>query len=220
MEWDEITLAGRGPGTRYVIPPLLRRYIEKMEEATPDLLDAYWLVPGKLIFGDPTLYFENAADQEWERQEIREMLAYGVDGWLDVQVVSPGEAARENPLFAEEARAAGRAVIHEVVALEIQYSGKEIYPETRRGRPNRRDIRPVLDKIDGFLAGGRVVYVSAANSALRGVLAGCFLARHGQGGAEALAALQLRRAESAKGWRREPVSRRARRFIRRWPAGL
>ena len=113
----------------------------------------------------------------------------------------------------------GRLVTVKTVSLVIQYASKENYVRTRRGRPNRKDIRPVLDQIDQLLADGCILFVSASGE-LRGILAGCYLARHGKPGKAALVELQICRTSGSNGWKREPASRKARRYIREWPAGL
>ena len=220
MEFDDIALEGHGRWARYRIPLPLQRYINKLEEMTGDRLPAYWLLPGRLMFGYRPWYLVGRDGVVSGREDIRAILDSGVDGWLDVQIVQEGSAPEENPLFLEEAQAIGRAAIKQTVALAIQYVSQENHTLTRRGRPNRKDVRRVLDQIDQLLDGGRILYVSTKDNALRGILAGCYLARHGQSGNAALAALQARRATAANGWKREPASTRARRYVRSWPAGL
>ena len=206
MEFDDIALEGHGRWARYRIPLPLQRYINKLEEMTGDRLPAYSLLPGRLMFGYRPWYLVGRDGVVSGREDIRAILDSGVDGWLDVQIVQEGNAPEENPLFLEEAQAIGRAAIKQTVALAIQYVSQENHTLTRRGRPNRKDIRQVLDQIDQLLEGGRILYVSTKDNALRGILAGCYLARHGQSGNAALVALQDRRATAANGWKREPAS--------------
>jgi hypothetical protein len=220
IEFEDVTLVGHGRGARYVVPAPLQEYYDKQENELVDGDDAYWLISGKLMFGKPPWYSESPEGAEWSCREVRRLLDHGVESWLDVQIIQEGESPTENPLFVEHAKAFGKSGILQVIPLAIKYVSKENYILTRRGRPNRKDIRPILDQIDQFLAEGRVVYVSASDTALRGILAGCYLARHGQTGRAALEALQACRATSARGWRREPANRKARRYVRSWPAGL
>jgi hypothetical protein len=218
--FNDVVLQGHGRGTRYMIPEPVRRYVEKQAILPADPLNAYWLLPGKLMFGEPPWYHEKVEVTDEMRSDIRYLLNQAVDYWLDVQIVQEGETAQENPLFVEEARAIGRTAVAQFITLPMEYVSEEGYILTRRGRPNRKDIRPILDRIDQLLADGRVLYVSAVHRNLRGILAGCYLARHGQAGSAALAALQACRATAASSWKREPVSRQARRYVRSWPAGL
>jgi hypothetical protein len=220
VENEDVTLVGHGRGARYVIPAPLQRQIDKLDDPPEAVDDAYWLIPGKLIFGEQPWYSENPEGAEWARREIRHLLDHGVDCWLDVQIIQEAESPSENPLFVEEAKAIGKSAMLQVIPLVLKYLSKENFILIRRGRPNRKDIRPILDQMDRFLAEGRVIYLSASDPALRGILAGCYLARHGQAGRAALEALQACRATAARGWRREPANPKARRFVRSWPAGL
>ena len=219
LEFNDVGMEGYGRGMRYVIPQPLQRKIDKLDNTVEDPHEAYWLLPGKLLFGERPWYTDSPEGTEWARREMRSLLDYGVDCWLDVQILHEGKSPQENPLFLQEAQAMGGPVSVKIVPLAIQYASKENYLHTRRGRPNRKDIRPVLDQIDQFLADGRILYVSASDK-LRSILAGCYLARHGKPGKAALAELQACRASGSNGWKREPASRKARRYILEWPAGL
>lgn len=220
MSFDELVLEGHGRGARYRIPAPLRQHIEKVNEFPEELLDAYWLLPGKLMFGEHPSYLDCTNGDEWARKQMRYLLDQGIDYWMDVQIIEEGKAPKEYPLFGEEACAIERSAVAQAVSLVIKYISKEGFILIRRGRPNRKDIRSILDQIDQHLADGRVLYVSTISDTLRGTLAGCYLARHGQAGTAALAVLQARRATSTNGWKREPASRKARRYVRSWPAGF
>lgn len=218
-EYDEVALEGHGRGARYVIPAALRHYIDKLEEPPDDPYEAYWLLPDRLMFGDRPWFTDNPQAAEYASKEIHYLLDRGVDCWLDVQVIQEGISPKENPFFLEEAREIGRSVIVQIVPLELQYVNEKNYILFRYHRPNRKDIYPILDQIDQFITERRVIYVSASYRSLSGILAGCYLARHGQAGVAALDALQVCRATGSNGWKREPASGKARRYIRSWPAG-
>ena len=220
MEFNELAIEGHGRWARYVIPLPLQRYMDKLEDRHDELHEAYWVLPGRLMFGDRPWYTDNPDSLEWARQEVRQLLAHGVDGWLDVQIVQQGEAPKENPLFLPEAQAIGRTAIAKTIPLAIKYVREDNAIRTRRGRPNRKDIRQVLDQIDQLLADGRILYVSTSGDELRSILAGCYLARHGTAGKAALTELQACRATGGNGWKREPATYKARRYVRSWPAGL
>ena len=222
LEYGHVVMEGYGRGARYVIPSLLRRYMEKLETLPKDPYDTFWLLPGKLAFGEPPCYTGREDEVKWAREGVCDLLNMGVDCWLDVQVIQEGTLPRENPHFLEEARAIGRPAIAKFIPLAIEYTDEEGCIFIRRGRPNRKDIRPILDQIDSFLADERVLYVSTASeyiNNLRGTLAGCYLARHGQAGDAALEALQASQATAVHSWNRQPPSRKARRYVRSWPEG-
>jgi len=222
LEFGEVTMEGYGRGTRYVIPSHLRRYMEKQEDLPSNPNGIFWLLPDKLAFGETPYYTGREDEVKYACQAARELLDMGVDCWLDIQIIREGTLPRENPHFLEEARAIGRPAVAKFIPLAIEYTDKEEYSYIRRGRPNRKDIRPILDQIDYFLANGHVLYVSTSSDYiydLRGILAGCYLARHGQAGDAALEALQACQPITVHGWARQPPSRKARRYVRSWPEG-
>ena len=216
MRWDFLQPQGYGRGRRYIIPLALRHYVNKVDDPEEVKDDRYWLVPDKLLFGDRLWVAANEDGNEWTRKEVHELLEQGVDYWLDVQILQEGKNPREYPLFEQEARALGRDATVQAMPIAIQYVDKDNTIHTRRGRPNRKDYSMILDQIDQHLAEGRVLYVSTDGSYLRGILAGCWLARHGQTGEAALRLLQERRARGVNGWKWELNSRKARRYVRGW----
>ena len=127
-------------------------------------------------------------------------LSWGwIAGWM-CRSSRNGKSPKEYPSFEKECRACGREVSIQPIVITAQYVDKGGFIRVRRGRPNRKDYRLILDQIDRRLAEGRVVYVSADGSNLRGILAGCYLARHGQTGDTALNVLQKRRETGVNGW--------------------
>jgi hypothetical protein len=220
MAFDRIILDGHGRWARYVIPAALQRYINRKGEDPYDTNEEYWLQPWQLMFGRRSWCSESEEGAEWAREVMRDLLVMWIDCWLDVQMIQEGTSPLENPFFMEEAQAIGRTAMAQAVPLALEYKSKDNTILTRRGRPNRKDIRLILDQIDRYLAEGHILYVSVPDRDLRGILAGCFLARHGQTGSAALRALQACRATGPNGWKREPNSRKARRYVCSWPAGL
>lgn len=219
LRFDMITRAGHGRGTRYVIQPHLRRYLEGLEDTAFESEDHYWVLPGRLMFDGHPLDWGDP-DLPNDVQKVSSMLLErGIDCWLDVQIIEEGKPPIDLSVFEEEAKVIGRKVLAIPVPVPILYSNEQGWITTRPRRPNRKDIRPILELIDQYLDQDRVVCVTADES-LRGILAGCYLARHGQSGAAALKALQACRATGPNGWRREPPFDEARRYIRSWPAGL
>lgn len=219
MEYDEVELVGRGRGARYRIPPALQARINRQDDSEPVKHEHYWLLPGRLMFGESPYTSPNEDGEEWSREEMRDLLALGEDCWLDVQFVTSGVFPPPNHFYLEEGQALGRLVMTRVVPLAVRRAHPDGYETQQPRRPNRADIRQVLDEIDTCLAEGRVVYVSAPTDALRASLAGCYLVRHGRAGGAALAELQTRRAAGTNGWKHEPAARKVRRFIRSWPIG-
>lgn len=79
----------------------------------------------------------------------------------------------------------------------------------------------VLDAIDGHLAAGRMTYVHCWGGVGRtGVVIGCWLARHGDGGADGLAQLRhLWKSCPKSGWRESPETLDQEQFVLGWSAG-
>jgi len=217
---DQVMLTGRGRGAHFVIPPPIQDHLSYRHIEYPSApLDLLWLQPDRLAFGEGHMDFHDQELGGYAQELINHLLDLGVDCWIDVQTISKGFTVEENHAFAELAQARQRSVEMHLVVLEtLSYDAQNSFMP-KRGRPNRRDIRPILDQIDHSLAAGRVVFVCCDERELRGILAGCYLARHGQAGSTALKALQACRAATVCNWRRDPVSERARRYVRRWPAG-
>lgn len=79
----------------------------------------------------------------------------------------------------------------------------------------------ILDTIDEHLAAGRTVYVHCWGGVGRtGLIVGCWLARHGRRGEEALERLrQLWRRNPKSLRRRSPERPEQEEYVRRWPGG-
>ena len=76
----------------------------------------------------------------------------------------------------------------------------------------------ILETIDGLLASGREVYVHCYGGIGRtGTVVGCFLARHGMAGAEALEQIARWRERTPDGWIRSPETDEQRRMVLNWP---
>jgi hypothetical protein len=219
LRYDSVVLAGYGRWTRYIIQPHLRRYLEGLEDTAFEPGNHYWVLPGKLMCDQHTFDWGETDHLSEVHDVSRKLLEWGIDCWLDVQLIQKGEPPLDISIFVEEAKVIGREVLAIPVPMTILYVNEQDEIVTKPRRPNRKDIRVVLDLIDQYITQGRVVCVTADES-LRGILVGCYLARHGQSGAAALKALQACRATGPNGWHREPPFDQARRYIRSWPAGL
>ena len=78
----------------------------------------------------------------------------------------------------------------------------------------------ILETIDGVLAAGRAVYVHCYGGIGRtGTVVGCFLARHGMAGAEALEQIARWRERTPDGWKRSPETDEQRQMVLNWPMG-
>jgi protein-tyrosine phosphatase len=93
-----------------------------------------------------------------------------------------------------------------------------------RGIPTSEVMTHILDSIDAALAAGGTVYVHCyAGIGRTGTVVGCYLARHGMRGEEALAEIARLRArmrgDLSDGWITSPETAAQRRMVRDWPIG-
>jgi protein-tyrosine phosphatase len=78
----------------------------------------------------------------------------------------------------------------------------------------------ILNAIDQRLQAGQKVYVHCIGGIGRtGITVGCYLARHGLSGEEALLELENLRQQAASWFRRSPESDLQIEFVRRWKSG-
>lgn len=220
ISYDWILIEGHGRGARYVIPAAIKQPPEDVDEDdTYEAPSYYWLLPGRLQFAELPWYSGDLDAAETIGKDMCWILDQGVDCLLDVEITQEAEPRLDHGIFQEEAGRRGRSVITQELSIFIKYKTNSQGERIQKHHPNRKDIRKILDLIDQYLAQGRIIQVRA-DRITRAILAGCYLARHGQTGASALRALQAARATGPEGWKLEPPDRKARGYIRSWPAGM
>ena len=86
--------------------------------------------------------------------------------------------------------------------------------------PTEETLVRALDAIDESVAAGRTVYVHCWGGIGRtGTIVGCWLARHGASGEEALRRLAELHGATPNGWRQSPETDAQRAVVREWPPG-
>lgn len=164
--------------------------------------DSYWVVPGKLMAGE----YPGSAHEEDARSKVRKFLAAGVTYFLDL--TEEHELEPYDWLLAEEAVEMGRR------------AGYERWPIRDLGTAPLPMTRNIVDRMDELVAKGHVVYVHCWGGVGRtGTLVGCYLARHGAPGAQALEQVQMLRAATPKANRPSPETREQRAVVLGWPVG-
>lgn len=140
------------------------------EFATP-LANSYWVRVGRLLAGEyPSGRVESDA-----LQRLQTLLDVGVTCFIDL--TGEGELSPYAPLL--PLRAGAREVTHRRFAI-VDHQAPE----------SLEYMSAILDAIDAALDAGETVYVHCrAGIGRTGTVIGCFLARHGLNGAEALATL-------------------------------
>ncbi len=168
----------------------------------PPIPDSYWVLPGRLLAGE----YPGSKDATEARRKLDHFLAAGVTYFLDL--TQPSELLPYAAMLQEEAAAAGRTTIHHRMPIPDQ------------GTPSVAETKHRLDVIDAALADRHVVYVHCYGGVGRtGVIAGCFLVRHGMTGDEALAEIARLRQGTPDGYKRSPETPAQAARVRTWRIG-
>ena len=163
--------------------------------------DSYWVVPNRLLAGE----YPGARTAAEGRAKADALLQVGVD--LFVNLTEAGEY-NLRPYWPDvEAAAAALGRVTEQRRFAIQDMGT-LTPER---------MRQILDTIDAAVAAGRTVYVHCFGGIGRtGMVVGCYLVRHGQSGAQALATIARLREGTPDGWKRSPETDAQRQLVLDW----
>jgi len=174
-----------------------------LSAATP-FLDSYWVVPGKLLAGEyPCALQERAA-----RFKARRLLQVGVTYIIDLTKAGEYGLKSYLPYLRAEAEAAGKAFEH----CRMPIRDADV--------PTQGEMIAILDAIDAALEAGQLVYVHCYGGIGRtGTVIGCYLARHGMSGEEALRRIAELRAGTPDGWRPSPETPRQWDMVRGWQPG-
>ena len=128
--------------------------------------NTYWVVPGRLLAGE----YPRNADEESSAEKLRGYLDAGVTFFLDL--TEEGELTPYRGMLEDQA-----GVVH------CRMSIPDLCVP-----PSRAHMAEILDRIDGALAEGHVVYVHCWGGVGRtGTVVGCYLVRRGMTGDDALA---------------------------------
>ena len=168
------------------------------------LPNSYWVIPDKLLAGD---YPGSKFNDNETHLRISHLLEAGVNFILDL--TRPAEMPSYTAVLREEA--SWRQITAEHHRLPVHDLRTFSFTEMIR----------VLDLIDSALAGGKIVYVHCrAGLGRTGSVVGCFLARHGMKGEEALAEIKHLRQVAANSYFDSPENDDQRELIRSWRVGL
>jgi predicted protein tyrosine phosphatase len=161
------------------------------------ITQCYWVVPGTLLAGE----YPRNTDAQSSHAKIRALLHAGVTAFIDLTEADEG--------------------LHPYSAW-IGTASHQRFPIRDVSIPASPDITiAILDAIDHHIARGQLVYVHCWGGVGRaGVIIGCWLARHGPGGAAALTRLRELWQHCPKSVdRASPETREQERYIVRWEAG-
>lgn len=159
------------------------------------LPDSYWVEPGALLAGE----YPGAHGEREALARLEAICEAGVTSFVDL--------TDEGELAPYQASLPPRVRYRRLAVRDFEV-------------PTHREMQTMLDLVDEELARGETVYVHCWGGVGRtGTLVGCWLARHGLSGEEALERLQRLRAASGKAGRRSPETDAQRAFVLAWPVG-
>jgi protein-tyrosine phosphatase len=169
---------------------------------TPPIPNSYWVRPGQLLAGE----YPSDWNEALSREKLRRLLEAGVTFFLNLTEAGEYGLRSYAPLLDQEAAALGREVEHKRMSIRD------------RGTPTAEAMTDILDSIDATLAAGGTVYVHCyAGIGRTGTVVGCYLARHGMSGEEALAEIARLRQGISDGWITSPETAAQREMVRNWP---
>lgn len=175
-----------------------------LDESSPPrpIPESYWVRPGRFLAGEypATAYFP-----ELTRKRLDSFLSAGFDTFIDL--TSPGEIEPYETLLREQAG---------YYSQPAQYTR---FPIGDFGLPAPVQMTAILDAIDTALASGRKPYLHCYGGIGRtGTVVGCYLARHGLGGQQALDQLAAWWKDVPKSSRypHSPETTAQEQFVREW----
>ena len=158
---------------------------------------SYWVMPGRLLAGE----YPRNIDDPSSRQKIGSLLSCGVKVFIDLTEEHEGLLPYASLLTG----AMYRCFPIRDVSVPI----------------NKESTIVILDAIDSHLAQEELVYIHCWGGIGRtGLIVGCWLARHGSGGSEALNQLRtFWRQCSKSAYRTSPETAEQEQYILNWEAG-
>jgi hypothetical protein len=166
---------------------------------------SYWVVPGKFLAGE----YPGSRDEAAAKAKLKAMIDAGVTCFVDLTEADEGLAPYHH--------------------LLSPLGGSKVsvmrYPIPDMSVPVSRElVIDILNRIDRTIDTGGCVYLHCWGGVGRtGTIVGCWLARHGHPGANALERLEALWSHCPKSsWHKSPQTTGQRRFILKWheTAGL
>ena len=162
---------------------------------------SYWVEPGRFLAGE----YPGRPQEYLLRQRIISFLQAGFDTFIDL--TQEGEREPYAPTLLEEAPLYGLQATHQ------RFSIGDL------GLPRAKQMHIILNTIQDALSSGRKVYVHCwAGVGRTGTTVGCYLARNGLSGKDALVRLSEIYHTSAQSlhYLKSPETEAQKRFVLNW----
>ncbi len=168
----------------------------------PQIGDTYWVVPGKLLAGEYPLL----SSEKQFRAKLQQMLKNGVTFFVNLTEKGEKGLKSYEQILLEEAAALGLDAEHRRMPI-LDFD-----------TPTVKNMEYILETIDAAIDQGHRVYIHCfAGIGRTGTVAGCYLARHGLSGEEALN--ELNRIKHGTDFESSsiPVTTEQRMMVHYWP---
>jgi protein-tyrosine phosphatase len=170
-----------------------------MTKGQQPILDSYWVVTGRLRAGE----YPSSTNIDEARRRLRWLLEEGTS--LVIDLTEEGETKPYARFLHEEADKLDKLVLYK--RMEIKDFST----------PSMEKIIHILDVIDLGLNNGQNIYLHCLGGTGRtGMIVGCFLARHGIPGEDALKLISQWRKRTPNGGKQSPETDGQRRMILEW----
>jgi protein-tyrosine phosphatase len=170
----------------------------------PPIPDSYWVRGGQILAGE----YPRNLDEPSSRAKLRRILSSGVQSFLDLTEEEEYGIKPYLRLLWEEAAMSG---------VTVRY---QRMPIPDMGTTTAEHMTRILDRLDGEVCAGYVVYIHCLGGIGRtGTVIGCYLARHGSSGSQALHEIGRLRRRVPDHRLPSPETADQRDMVLSWPSG-
>jgi protein-tyrosine phosphatase len=175
-----------------------------MSEQVIPIEESYWVIPGKFRAGRyPASY-----DEIESRKQLRWLFTIGINIIIDLTEEGESGAIPYLDQLNDEAKKNH---------LEVAYHRMPIRDFSV---PSNKIIIDILNEIDASIENGKHIYLHCQGGKGRtGILVGCFLARHGSTGDQAINKIKLLRRKIPGGQEPSPETETQKRKVLEWKQG-
>lgn len=165
--------------------------------------ETYWVIPGKFMAGE----YPGRSNQMESHNRIQGLIRSGIRICIDL--TKPGEI---NPSYRE-------VFLEELDYYQVKGNYYH-FPIYDFGIPTEEQVTCTLDLIDESVKSNQPVYLHCrAGIGRTGLIVGCYLARHGMNGKEALLEIKKLRSSMSSSWSQSPETDAQVEFVRKWRIG-